>query len=89
MSGAIPPLPNTPSWRGAQLKTQGQLYLYLLIPKLYIEELHKLYVLPNSVRVIKSRMRWAGDVARMGEIRNVYKIMVGKHEGKRQLGNQE
>jgi hypothetical protein len=32
MSGAIPPLPNTPSWRGAQLKkeAQGQLYLYLL-----------------------------------------------------------
>jgi hypothetical protein len=29
MSGAIPPFPNTPSWRGAQLKAQGQLYLYL------------------------------------------------------------
>jgi hypothetical protein len=31
MSGAIPSLPNTPSWRGAQLKSQGQLYLYLIL----------------------------------------------------------
>jgi len=39
------------------------------------------------VRVIKSgRMRWAGHVARMGEGRGVYRVLVGKHEGKRPLG---
>jgi hypothetical protein len=39
------------------------------------------------IRIIKSRrMRWAGHVARMGEKRNVYRLLVGKPEGKRQLG---
>jgi hypothetical protein len=42
---------------------------------------------PNVIRMIKSRrMRWAGHVARMGELRNVYRILVGKPEGKRPLG---
>jgi hypothetical protein len=37
--------------------------------------------------MIKSRrMRWAGHVARMGETRNAYRILVGKQEGKRPLG---
>jgi hypothetical protein len=36
--------------------------------------------------VIKSRMRWAGHVARMGESRSVYRVLVGKPEGKRPLG---
>jgi hypothetical protein len=37
--------------------------------------------------MIKSRrMRWAGHVARMGETRNAYRILVGKPEGKRPLG---
>ena len=41
----------------------------------------------NIVRVIKSRrMRWAGHVARMGEERGVYRVLVGRSEGKRQLG---
>ena len=43
--------------------------------------------LHNIVWVIKSRrMRWAGHVARMGEERGVYRVLVGKLEGKRPLG---
>jgi hypothetical protein len=55
--------------------------------KLHNEEVHDLYSSPNVVRMIKSRrMRWAGHVARMGEDRGVYRVLVGKPEGKRPLG---
>jgi len=55
--------------------------------KLHNEELRDLYSLPNIVRVVKSRrMRWARHVARMGEGRDVHRVLVGKPEGKRPLG---
>jgi hypothetical protein len=63
--------------------------------KLHNEELHDLYSSPSIVRVVKSRrmrwaghvaMRWAGNLARMGEGRDMYRVLVGKPEGKRPLG---
>jgi hypothetical protein len=55
--------------------------------KLHNDELHSLYSPLNIVRVIKlRRMRWAGHVARMGEGRGVYRVLVGRPEGKRPLG---
>jgi hypothetical protein len=55
--------------------------------KLHNNELHSLYSSLNIVRVIKaSRLRWAVHVACMGEERGVYRVLVGKPEGKRPLG---
>jgi hypothetical protein len=55
--------------------------------KLHNEELHNLYSSPYIIRQVKSRrMRWAGHMARMGEERKVYKVLVGKPERRRPLG---
>jgi hypothetical protein len=55
--------------------------------KLHSEELHNLYSSPSIVTMIKSRkIIWAEHVARMGEERNAYRILVGRPVGKRPLG---
>jgi hypothetical protein len=64
-------------------------FCYEQLPRrrLHNEELHKLYVSPNVIRVIKSRkLRWLGQVAQMGEMKNLYKFLVWKPEGKGLLG---
>jgi hypothetical protein len=57
--------------------------------KLHSGELHNMYLSPDIIRQIKSRrMRWAGQVSRMGEGRNALRILVEKHEGKNHLEDQ-
>jgi hypothetical protein len=57
------------------------------LEKTHNEELHNLYASANVIRMIKKgRVRWAGYVARMGQMRNSYKILVAKSEGKTLLG---
>jgi hypothetical protein len=49
--------------------------------KLHNDEIHSLYSSPNIVRVVKSRrIRWAGHVARIGEVSCVYRLLVGRPE---------
>jgi hypothetical protein len=55
--------------------------------KLHSEKLHNLYSSSDIIRQIKSRrMKWAGHEARMGEEKKMYKVLVGKPEGKSPLG---
>jgi hypothetical protein len=55
--------------------------------KIHNEDLNDLYSSPNIVRVVKfGRIRWAGHLASKGERRGMYRVLVGKPEGKRLLG---
>jgi hypothetical protein len=52
------------------------------LEKLHNEELRNFYYLPNVIRMIKTRVRWAGNVERVGEKRNAYRVLMGKPVGR-------
>jgi hypothetical protein len=55
--------------------------------RLHNEELYDLYFSSNIIRLVNSRrMRWVGHMARMGERRSAYRVLVGRPDGKRPLG---
>ena len=54
--------------------------------KLHNEEINDLYISPYIVQVIKLRMGWGEQVERMGERRGVFRVLVGKPEGRKPLG---
>jgi hypothetical protein len=54
--------------------------------KLHNEELRDFYSSPNVNKIMKSRIRWAGHVARTGEKRDAHRLLIGKPEGRRPLG---
>jgi hypothetical protein len=54
--------------------------------KLHDKELRDLYSSPSIIRIKARKMRWVGHIARIGEKRNVYRLLVGKLEGRRPLG---
>jgi hypothetical protein len=63
--------------------------IFSMVTPSFNEELHNFYSSPDIIRQVKSRrMRWAGHVARMGERRKVYRVLVGKPEGKNHLEDQ-
>ena len=79
------------------VRTYVRMYVLMYVPRwnkvtgewrrLHNEELNDLYSSPNIVRVIKSRrIRWVGHVARVGEERRVYRVLLGKPEERRPLG---
>ena len=80
------------TWYDLRLHVSNKISHYLICctgewRRLHKEELNDLYSSSNIVRVIKStRMKWAGHVTRMGEERVVYRVFLGKPEGRRPMG---